>query len=175
MSSEGLDETLGILEPVGGGDPIQLSKDHLKIGRRESCDICLPYSNVSSRHCELLFVHGYWRVRDLASTNGTKVNGERVIERRVYPGDEIAIAKHRFRLQYTPRAARSADTDVEELHEDIMKFSLLERAGLSSGDPHERRDQRRTDSKPRKPSPDEGTAKEKLNGPDTDDHPDDER
>ncbi len=125
----------GVLEPVGGGDPIPLLKDRLVIGRRKSCDICLRFSNISTAHCELILEAGYWKVRDLQSTNGIKVNGERVLEKRVYPGDELTISKHRYRLDYTPTTSRSADAEVDELHEDIMRFSLLERAGLTkSGD-----------------------------------------
>lgn len=123
--------SLGILEPLGGGDPIPLLKDRLVIGRRQTCDICLDFANVSTSHCELILEQGYWKVKDLQSKNGIKVNGERVLEKRVYPGDELSIAKHRYRLDYTPTTSRSADVEVDELHEDIMRFSLLERAGLT--------------------------------------------
>jgi pSer/pThr/pTyr-binding forkhead associated (FHA) protein len=123
--------TFGSLEPLGGGDPIPLVKERIVVGRRSASDICLPFSNVSNSHCELILEQGYWKVRDLHSTNGVKVNGERVQEKRIYPGDELSISKHRFRLEYTPTTARSADAEVDELHEDIMRFSLLERAGLS--------------------------------------------
>src|SRR5438128_931780 len=122
--------TLGVLQPVGGGDPIPLLKTQLVVGRRESCDVCLRFSNISSKHCELEQVHGTWIVRDLNSTNGIKVNGERVQEKRLYPGDELEIAKHRFRIEYIPSNLRSADGEVDELHEDLMRFSLMERAGL---------------------------------------------
>ena len=128
------DETsYGTLEPLGGGDPIPLLKDRLVIGRRETCDIRLPFANISTQHCELILEQGYWKVKDLQSTNGVKVNGERVLEKRVYPGDELTISKHRYRLDYVPATARSQDADVDELHEDIMQFSLLERAGLTKG------------------------------------------
>ena len=43
----------GELVPVGGGDPIPLLKKSLLVGRRESCDIVLRFSNVSAHHCQL--------------------------------------------------------------------------------------------------------------------------
>ncbi len=55
----------GELLPVGGGDPIPLLKKSLLVGRRESCDIVLRFSNVSAHHCQLTVNGGYWHVRDL--------------------------------------------------------------------------------------------------------------
>lgn len=115
----------GQLIPLGGGDPIPLRKPKLMVGRRPSCDIQLDFPNVSSQHCELEFVNGYWRVRDLHSSNGTKVNGERVDEKFVQPGDNITFAKHRFEIEYTPDPNAAP---VEEV--DPMSISLLEKAGL---------------------------------------------
>ena len=43
----------GELVPVGGGDNIPLLRASLTIGRRESCDIVLRFSNVSGQHCQL--------------------------------------------------------------------------------------------------------------------------
>ena len=67
---------MGQLIPVGGGDPIPLRKPKLLVGRRPSCDIRLEFPNVSSQHCELEWINGYWRLRDLRSSNGTKVRIE---------------------------------------------------------------------------------------------------
>jgi hypothetical protein len=41
-------------------------------------------------------------VEDLGSTNGTKVNGTRVTEQRLQPGDKIGIAKHTYEISYEP-------------------------------------------------------------------------
>ena len=120
-------EANGELVPIGGGDPIPLVRDTLVVGRRESCDIPLHYPNVSSRHCELTFLDGYWYIRDLNSTNGVKVNGTRVQRTMLHPGDEISIAKRRFTIQYTLAAGKRA---MEEIEEDILGQSLLEKAGL---------------------------------------------
>jgi FHA domain len=120
-------EVNGELIPAGGGDPIPLVRETLSIGRRESCDICLKFPNVSGVHAELTFREGYWYIRDLNSTNGVKVQGMRVQQKLLHPGDEIIIAKRRYTIQYTLQAGRRA---LEELEEDILSQSLLERAGL---------------------------------------------
>src|SRR5439155_17701283 len=61
---------LGKLAPCGGGPPIPLLKPKLLVGRQRFCDIPLNFPNVSSRHCELELIDGYWFVRDLGSSNG---------------------------------------------------------------------------------------------------------
>ncbi len=142
-------KTLGVLDPVGGGDPIPLCKERLLVGRRPDCDICLPFANVSAKHCELVLVQGYWTVRDLNSTNGTKVNGQRVHEKRVYPGDIIGIASHRYRIEYTPDPVQAHDADTDSLFHQITHQSLLERANLVRSE--ERRARRRRIKLPETP------------------------
>jgi adenylate cyclase len=117
----------GQLIPLGGGDSIPLMKEKLLVGRRESsCDICLDFPNVSAHHCELEMVNGYWHVHDLNSRNGTKVNGERVVERFLQPGDTLVIAKHRFEVHYTPDPSQPPPEE-----RDPFAIGLLEKAGLA--------------------------------------------
>ena len=122
----------GEMMPVGGGDPIPLRKTELLIGRKEDCDIVLRFSNVSGRHCKLVLSSGYWYVLDLHSTNGVKVNGVRVTDRRVDPDQVIHISKHAFRVQYSPvRNGATGPPPGEVLQEsELMSRSLLEKAGL---------------------------------------------
>ena len=124
---------LGELIPVGGGDPIPLVKEKLLIGRRESCDISLQFPNVSSHHCELEFRDGFWFVTDLRSRNGTKVNGTRVSQKWLAPGDEISVAKHMFELQYTAEGNLPPELVGDEF--DSSK-SLMEKAGLERRNGH---------------------------------------
>jgi len=123
----------GELIPLGGGDPIPLRKASLKVGRRESCDVVLRFSNVSAEHCQLTLNCGYWFVKDLNSRNGIKVNGVRVGEKRLDPGDTLRVAKHSYRVQYSPvdNGAVGATPPPDVTAEDIFNKSLLERAGLA--------------------------------------------
>lgn len=122
------EKTSGELVPVGGGDTIPLIRDKVTIGRRESCDVCLRYPNISGKHCELTYQEGYWMIRDLGSTNGIKVNGIRVGQKPLHPGDEIAIASRKFTIEYNLTTGRRVlDQMIED---DIMDQPLLEKAGL---------------------------------------------
>jgi len=125
----------GELIPLGGGDPIPLLKKDLLIGRRESCAIVLRFPNVSAHHCRLTLNGGYWFVKDEGSRNGVKVNDVRVTEKRLDPGDTLAVAKHRYEIQYSPADLGAVGPPpVEDLSSDIFNRSLLDRAGLSGKD-----------------------------------------
>ncbi len=123
-------EQRGELVPVGGGDNIPLIQEVMTIGRRESSDIRLNFQNVSGTHAELAFRNGVWHIRDMGSTNGIKVNGERTLRRPLRPGDEIGIANHKYTIQYQ-LAAGTTTEDVFAEEEDVFGQSLLEKAGLA--------------------------------------------
>jgi adenylate cyclase len=126
---------LGELVPCGGGDPIPLLRPALLVGRRSRCDIALPFPNISSHHCNLELINGYWLVRDLGSRNGIKVNGVRCDQKWLLPHDVLDIAKHRFEIVYTPQG--SAPPPEEE---NPFALSLMEKAGLErSREPRSRR------------------------------------
>lgn len=123
----------GELQPLGGGDPIPLLKSSLVVGRRESSDIVLRFPNVSGNHCELSLVDGYWFVKDLGSSNGTKVNGSRVSEQRLDPGDTLSVAKHEYEVNYEPaKLGATAAPQGTSKNSDPFSRSLLETAGLES-------------------------------------------
>lgn len=77
-----------------------LKQDRFLIGRDESCDLTIPAGDVSSRHCELRREGQWWTITDLGSTNGVKVNGQKVKQQQMlWHGDEITISfTHRFRI-----------------------------------------------------------------------------
>lgn len=116
---------LGELVPCGGGDTIPLLKPNLLIGRRSSCDITLRFSNVSSHHCKLDLLNGFWHVQDLSSRNGIKVNDVRCEGRWLLPGDVLAVAKHKYEILYKSTGEAPPEEEV-----DPMAIGLLEKAGL---------------------------------------------
>lgn len=129
-----VEEALGELVPVGGGDTISLVRPVMTIGRRESNDICLKFANVSGQHCELAFKKGVWVIRDLGSQNGTKINGERMVStlpKPLRPGDRIGISAHKFSIEYhlSPDSRMALEEMLTE-EEDIFGQSLMEKAGL---------------------------------------------
>ncbi len=124
---------LGILRPIGGGDPIPLLKDEIIIGRRSTCDISLDFENISGKHCVLKFIKGVWHIRDLNSTNGTFLNRQRVAhDHGVMPDDELRLATHQFSIDYDPIAPTSLVDANQVLEEEIAQASrsLTELAGI---------------------------------------------
>src|SRR3989304_929557 len=69
------------------------------IGRRHDCDLRIPLSSVSRRHCQLSYNDGVLKIRDLSSRNGTFINGKRIDEATVKAGDYLKIGPLIFLLQ----------------------------------------------------------------------------
>ena len=71
----------------------------LRIGRDPGNGLRLTHETVSRVHAELSFQGGAWVLRDLGSTNGTTVNGQRVTGSAVVrEGDQIGFGRMDFRL-----------------------------------------------------------------------------
>jgi pSer/pThr/pTyr-binding forkhead associated (FHA) protein len=58
--------------------------------------------SVSKLHCIVVKTDGLLFVRDLGSTNGTKVNGQKVIRGALLPGDELAFASAKYTVVLGP-------------------------------------------------------------------------
>jgi len=123
----------GELIPVGGGDPIPLLRKTLLVGRSETCDVVLRFSNVSAQHCRLNLDEGYWLVNDMGSRNGTRVNGVRIEKKRLLPGDVLALASRKYEVRYSPsQNGACGPPPSENEEEDVFGKTLLERAGLEN-------------------------------------------
>jgi len=74
-----------------GGGRVQVDADPVVIGRLPECGVVLSDPNVSRRHAEVLRVNDAFLVRDLGSTNGTKLNGAGIRESYLATGDNITV------------------------------------------------------------------------------------
>lgn len=88
------------LVPVEGGSPVEIVKDMTLLGRGEECDVRLDHKSVSKLHCVLVKTDGLLLLRDLGSTNGTRVNGTRVRRAVLLPNDRVSVANHHFRALF---------------------------------------------------------------------------
>src|SRR5437868_6289967 len=77
----------------------ELKVDKTTIGRVEDNTFQIAEPSVSSHHCEVLLRGGDVVVRDLNSTNGTYVNGEKVTESVIKPGQVLRLGQIEMRLE----------------------------------------------------------------------------
>jgi pSer/pThr/pTyr-binding forkhead associated (FHA) protein len=83
----------------GTGKEFPLPSKVTIIGRRHDCDLRIPLSQVSKRHCQLNLDNGILKVRDLGSRNGTILNGKKIDESEVLAGDCIEVGPLKFVFQ----------------------------------------------------------------------------
>jgi predicted component of type VI protein secretion system len=86
------------------GPNLILDKPILLVGRHQECDVQIPSRKISRKHCCIAQVADYVVVRDMQSTNGIRVNGERMPEGVLRHGDELTIGNMKYRLEW-PKSA----------------------------------------------------------------------
>lgn len=80
-----------LLQTSGGPHPIPLESTMLTLGRGLSNDVILEDPRVSRHHAQLRYKNRRFWITDLGSTNGTFINGERVLEVALRDGDTVSL------------------------------------------------------------------------------------
>src|SRR2546422_11745909 len=90
---------LVILSPGLVGRAHELKVDKTTIGRVEDNTFPITEPSVSSHHCEILLRGPDVMVKDLNSTNGTFINGEKISESVLKPGQILRLGQIEMRLE----------------------------------------------------------------------------
>lgn len=86
------------LVPDNGDPPIPILRDVTIVGRHPDCDVVINEVSLSKRHCVFVKTDGLLVIRDLATTNGTKVKGQKVRWAALLPDDKISLGGYKMRV-----------------------------------------------------------------------------
>lgn len=91
------------LVPDNGDPPIPITRDLTVVGRRKGyCDVVIDDPSLSKRHCVLVKTDGLLVIRDLGTTNGTKVKGQKIRWAALLPDDRISLGSYKLRVYLGP-------------------------------------------------------------------------
>ncbi|MGA2983778.1 MAG: FHA domain-containing protein [Terriglobia bacterium] len=114
------------LEPQLKMENIDLSKDHLVIGRDPGCDVLIPHPKVSKRHAEIIKQNGKSLIVDLGSVNGTFVNGIRVKRHELQELDRVVIGPSELQF-HGGSLTHHPDRRVVRLDSVHLNFQVTDR------------------------------------------------
>jgi pSer/pThr/pTyr-binding forkhead associated (FHA) protein len=112
----------------------ELKVDKTTIGRLEDNTFQIAEASVSSHHCEVLLRGSDVVVRDLNSTNGTFINGEKVTEKAIKPGQILRLGQIELRLETdAPAAPTKKHLDQTLVMQRGVSLNELEQGSRTSG------------------------------------------
>ncbi|HEV3235924.1 MAG TPA: FHA domain-containing protein [Gemmataceae bacterium] len=120
------------LVALNAGPGILVDKPILLIGRDLECDIQIDSRKVSRRHCVLAQIADYLVIRDLGSTNGVRINGVRVKEGRLQPGDELTIGSLRYQVSFDAKPRKEQDFPALRRAKPVAQANLIRDEDLES-------------------------------------------
>jgi EAL domain-containing protein (putative c-di-GMP-specific phosphodiesterase class I) len=107
-------------EPGGIAQCLVLDQFPFRIGRCSTANFVIYSSKVSKDHAEIIFTGTEYRIRDPRSTNGTFVNGQRIVEAPLNNGDIIHVAHKEFRF------GSATNSDIAELELNVTEAAATD-------------------------------------------------
>ncbi len=89
---------LVMTSPPAPGAEFALSNARVRIGRAEDLDVWVNHRSISREHAQILREAGAFRIVDMGSANGVRVNGQDVQQSPIRPGDVVELGQVRFRF-----------------------------------------------------------------------------
>ena len=104
----------------------RLVKKETIVGRDPTADIVIDNLGISRRHCRFVDRGNVFAIEDLESSNGTYVNGKRIVSHNLNEGDEITIGKYRMVFHYHSEEGQAADSGTAAVSpgEGVMPDTL---------------------------------------------------
>lgn len=99
-------------------------KTHYQVGSADDADIVIKQTTVSKRHCELKWTEeAGWELRDLDSTNGTFVDGNRITDVcKVNSSNKITLGRGvELNLPPRPSPKTKPEPPLSELHQPSFR------------------------------------------------------
>jgi len=105
---------------------VELTRDVTVVGRHPACDICIDNAAISGRHMLFRIVQQTVYAEDLASTNGTKVNGHPTQHQVVHHLDLIEVGHHKLHFFDDELLASGGISNLETtVHTDFEKTMMV--------------------------------------------------
>jgi pSer/pThr/pTyr-binding forkhead associated (FHA) protein len=112
----------------------ELKAEKTTIGRVEDNTFQIPEPSVSSHHCEILLRGSDVVIKDLNSTNGTFINGEKVTETVIKPGQILRLGQIEMRLETeAPPAPTKKPVDSTLVMQRGVSLNELEQGSRGGG------------------------------------------
>jgi len=125
---------LVVMDGPGRGDKITLNKNLIKVGKRDTNDMVIKDKAVSRNHLEVEYTSDSFLLRDLGSTNGTFLNGNKVKEAYLAPGDLIKLGNTTMEFSAYDEKVAIEPSEKEEFGQMVgtskkmrQIFSILEK------------------------------------------------
>src|SRR5690348_2703580 len=133
---------------------VELTRPVTVVGRHPDCDVVIDHPAVSGRHMLLRVVNRTVYVEDLASTNGTKVNGIATSHQVVHHLDLIEVGKHRVHFFDDSMLVGRVGSLESTVLTDFERTMLAAHAAAAAPQPAQRdeRDLSRTQAIARNPA-----------------------
>lgn len=115
--------TITVLAGPEQGQVFKIARPTTTMGRSNTCEVVITDPLVSRQHCQIILGMGGISLRDLASTNGTFLNGARVTESPLRNQDVISVGgtRLRFAVEVTKDTEESKTPKIDELaHKKLL-------------------------------------------------------
>lgn len=127
--------TLRILSGAQKGEKFEIDRDLVVIGRSSKNIVCIDDPSVSGEHCCILREGRKFTLRDMNSTNGTKLNDVPITEYRLSPKDTISVGNVELEIEGKDieDAPTSTFTKAEDTQVTVRMDSVAPHTPTGSG------------------------------------------